>query len=85
MQLKSLSFDLTNCFCPSGNCRSEIFEFLMREMGKKGPWWRTGSRHGLSSIRKSPNQTPLPSTTKETVIVVKGLMSEAEAEIVHRK
>ena len=36
VDLESLTFDLTNCFCPSGCCRTEVVERLLSEMGEQG-------------------------------------------------
>ena len=42
MNLKSLSFDFWNTFCPIGCCRREALQSCLICLGSKGPWYKLG-------------------------------------------
>ncbi len=83
MNLKLLMFDLTSCFCSSGCCRTEIIKILLLEMGQDGPCPHSERRHALSYILNQFAQGSQAPKVVNTNVVVKGLISEAEANIVH--
>ncbi|KAF6219643.1 hypothetical protein HO133_004112 [Letharia lupina] len=46
MDLKSLSFDFANLFCPSWCCRREALQICVESLGPSGPWYRSEREQG---------------------------------------
>ena len=70
MELKTLSIDLRNLFCPNQCCRREAIQTLLIHLGSTGPWYRSEQERGRER-----------DTKPRTDVKILGLKNDEEEKI----
>ena len=70
MDLKSLSFDFSNLYCPTRCCRYEALQSCLTCLGSSGPWYK------LEQERGGDSRTKL-----DTKVEILGLKDQTEKEL----